>query len=197
MRRATIVLAPLLLIAAACGGSDEPLAATSPPAATATTGPPTTTEPPATAPPETAPPETAPQAGTLVIAEIDFAGDRIVLRNPGDAPYDLAGHWLCNRPAYAPLPAEVLAPGATIEIAASSVGLSPGGGELGVYTDSDFGNPDAMVRYVAWGAPGRGRQDTAAAAGLWGADDFVANDRAAMVSTGDDPVGSADWSTTP
>ncbi len=184
MRRATVVLAPLLLIAAACGGSDEPQATTSTPPAT-------------TAPPETAPPDTAPQTGTLVIAEIDFTGDRIVLRNPGDAPYDLTGHWLCNRPTYAPVPDGVVEPGGTIEIAASLAGLSSGGGELGVYTSSDFGDPDAMVRYVAWGAAGRGRQDTAVAAGLWGSEDFVANGGAAMVSTGDDPVGSADWSVAP
>jgi len=174
MRRPMILLVAVALAAAACGGDDD-----------------TTTEAVAT---DNGGTETASPAA-IVIEEIDFVGDRIVLRNTGDAPYDLTGHWICNRPSYAELPAEVIAPGATFEVAASTVGLDAGSGELAVYTQREFDSADAIVRYVAWGAAGQGRQGTATEAGLWGADDFVDNQGSGLVSSGDDPVGSGDWST--
>ncbi len=175
MRRLTLIVA-IALIVAACGGDDDDAATTLP-----------------TEPPDTSETTAAPASGTIVIAEIDFDGDRIVLQNAGDAPYDLTGHWICNRPAYQELPSEVIEPGGTIEVAASSVALDAASGELGVYTARAFDSADAMVRYVAWGAAGQGRQATAAEAGLWGADDFVDNGSAGITSTGANPVSSSDW----
>ncbi len=63
-----------------------------------------------------------------------------------------------------------------------------------MYTAREFDNSGAMIRYVAWGAAGQGRQATAAEAGLWSEDDFVDNEGAGIASSGDDPVSSADWS---
>lgn len=167
MRRWILLIAALSMLAAACGGDDD-------------------------SSPEEGSADGA--SSVIVIEEIDFAADRIVLRNAGDAPYDLAGHWICNRPSYAELPAEVLEPGATTEIAASAVGLGAASGELAVYTAREFDSSEAMIRYVAWGSAGQGRQATATEAGLWSEDDFVDNAGSAIASSGDDPVSSTDWS---
>ena len=168
MPRQLSVLFALVLVVAACGGDDDAAG-------------------------EGGDAIDASGATPLVIVEVDFEADRIVLRNRGESDYDLTGHWLCNRPTYVELPAEVLGAGDTIDVAASSVGLSAAGGELGVYTAREFDNPDALIRYVAWGSAGQGRQATAATAGVWGADDFVDNAGAALVSAGDNPMSSSDW----
>ena len=169
MRRSLTFIAAFALVVAACGGDDD--ADTTAAAAGAASG------------------------GSIVIDTIDFAGDRIVLRNAGDSAYDLSGHWLCNRPTYVELAGEVLEPGATFEVAASDLGLSSDGGEVGVYTARAFDDPGSIVRYVAWGGAGQGRQSTAADAGVWSADDFVDNGGAALSTTSDNPVSSADWQT--
>ncbi len=197
MRRVLALTAVFLLVVAACGGDDDADTTVATTTAADTTTPADTTAPPAT----TVSPTTTDAAGgaaegeaAIVIDAIDFANDRIVLRNAGGEAYDLTGHWICNRPNYAELPAETLEPGGTIELAASLVGLGPDGGELGVYTARAFDDPAAMVRYVAWGAAGQGRQGTAVEAGLWSEGDFVDNAGAGLVSAGDNPVGSDDWS---
>jgi hypothetical protein len=125
---------------------------------------------------------------------IDFAAGFILIRNDGDEDYDLAGHWICNRPTYSQLPDEVLAPGDVVEIDASAVELSAGGGELALYTSRDFSNADDILRYVQWGTDSHGRTATAVAGGVWQNGDFVDNQGGNLASVGSDPVSAADWS---
>jgi len=203
MRRLLFVVASVALVAAACSGDDSTTVttvttATTTTALTTTTAPPTTAAPTTSAAPTTTTvaPDTTTVVpdGAIVIDSIDFDSGFIVLRNVGAAEYDLTGHFVCNRPSYVPLPALVLAAGDTVEIETTGLGVNAGNGELGVYTSSDFGSSNDIIRYVEWGNAGHGRSGTAIAAGVWVDGDFVDNGEANIQSTGDDPVSSADWS---
>jgi len=197
MRRAIALALGLTLLAAACGsGSDssaEDPSTTAPAPTTAGTSTTTTTA---------AVPTTSDGSGgdpgnsarSLVIVAVSFDAGLILIRNDGNVDYDLSGHWLCNRPTYARLPDQVLAPGDVIEIDASKVGLSADSGELGLYTSGDFGNPAAIIRYVQWGTDSHGRTGTAVAGGVWLEGDFVDNQGGNLESSGSDPVSVADWS---
>lgn len=119
----------------------------------------------------------------------------IVITNTGASDYDLTGHQLCNRPTYIELPAQMLAPGATIEIPTSDLGLSPDSGEVGLYTARDFGNPEAIIRYVQWGEGDHGRSGTAVEAGVWtDAGEFVPGGSMLYTTSVADPISPSDWS---
>lgn len=100
----------------------------------------------------------------LRVTEVDFVAGVATITNIGDESVDLAGHWLCNRPAYVELPGQPLDAGETIEV--SIGGLTQGGGEVGLYTSDSFGNADDLLDYVTWGSGG-GRLSVAETAGLW------------------------------
>jgi hypothetical protein len=133
-------------------------------------------------------------ASPLVVVAIDFATGFILIRNDGDDDYDLAGHWICNRPTYSQLPDEVLAHGDVVEIEASVVGLNADSGELALYTSDDFSNAGDIIRYVQWGSDSHGRAATAVAGGVWQKGDFVDNQGGNLNSVGSDAVSAADWS---
>jgi hypothetical protein len=130
----------------------------------------------------------------LVIVAVDFEAGFILIRNDGDDDYDLAGHWICNRPTYSELPGDVLAPGTTIEIDTAAIGLDADSGEIALYVSSDFGSADDILRYVQWGTDSHGRTAVAVAGGVWQNGDFVDNKSANIESTGSDPVSASDWS---
>lgn len=131
----------------------------------------------------------------LIIESVDFEADTIALRNAGNVPIDLTGFWLCNRPSYTELPSQEIGPGEVLPWPASSIDLSPEGGEVAVYSRRAFGDREAIVAYVAWGSAGQGRQSVAASAGLWPTDDFVDNAGAAIHSITEKPLSSDDWAT--
>jgi hypothetical protein len=130
----------------------------------------------------------------LVIVAVDFEAGVILIRNDGDEDYDLAGHWICNRPNYSELPSEVLAPGRIIEIDTSVIELSAADGEIALYSSNSFGSADDILRYVQWGSDSHGRTSTAVAGGVWQPGDFVGNQSNNIESTGSDPISAADWS---
>ena len=145
--------------------------------------------------PATTTSEVSSESGSpLVIASVDFEAGLILFRNDGDDDYDLTGHWICNRPTYSELPGEVLAPGTTIEIATAAIGLKADSGEIALYTSSDFGSADGILRYVQWGTDSHGRTAVAVAGGVWQDGDFVDNQGGTIESVGSDPVSAADWS---
>ena len=116
----------------------------------------------------------------------------VVIYNVGDEAGSLAGHWLCQRPAYAELPDFELAPGEGLAISLGgntflpppgvnaaegqlSLGsIDPTSGEIGLYSSNGFGSSDAIVSYVEWGNSGHGRSATAVQAGIWEDGAFVA-----------------------
>jgi hypothetical protein len=206
MRRAIAPVLALTLLAAACGSDNdssvEDTSTTTPAPTTAETSTSTTTTVAVTTTTTAAVTTTSDGSGgepgdsgsALVIVAVSFDTGFILIRNDGDADYDLSGHWLCNRPTYTQLPDLVLAPGDVIEIDASKVGLDADSGELGLYTSGDFGNPAAIIRYVQWGTDSHGRTGTAVAGGVWQDGDFVDNQGGNLESSGSDPVSVADWS---
>ncbi len=205
MRKVLVPVVLLILVAAACG-SDEPAAetTTSVTSTTSTTSTTTTTTTQAPTTTTTVAPTTsttAPETTTTAVdGDAQFAlslvtfgdGRMLVIRNIGAAPGNLAGHWLCNRPIYHPLPDFTVGPGEEVAISlggdsfvppegalvidqAARLGdISPATGEIGLYSQGEFGNSDAIVTYVRWGSGGGGRSGVATSAGIWTADGFVA-----------------------
>lgn len=177
MSRIGSLFAALVLVLAACGGTAD---TTTTAADGATT---------------TAPGIAASAGNALVITSVDFDAGVVVITNTGDTPYDLTGHQLCNRPTYVALRAQTLAPGETIEVPTADLGLSPDSGEVGLYTARDFGNPDAIIRYVQWGEGDHGRAATAVEAGVWTSTvEFVPGGNGVLVTDVADPISPGDWS---
>ncbi len=188
-RFATAFLSVAILLGASCSsdGSAEP-AATLPtvPADQVTVAP--TFVDPTVAPVRS-------DASPLVLDAVVFEGaPMVVLRNAGDEPYDISGHFLCNRPSYMALPDAIIEPGDVLEVDATELALDPANGEVGLYTTSSYDDPDAMLRYVQWGEAEHGRTETAVAAGLWPSGEAIGNGGASLFATSDDPTSAAGWS---
>jgi hypothetical protein len=150
-RRVAIAVASFALIGAACGGDDGGSSEGS----TATV---------AESAADDGEESEAAVESPLQVTSVDYTTGVATLTNTGDQPYDLKGHWICQRPTYAELPDEVLDPGATYE--ASLGGFDAGGGEVAVYTSNSFSSSEDIVSYVGWGSGG-GRQGVAEEAGIW------------------------------
>ena len=197
MKRWFSLLAVFALVTAACGSGDDGASVTTQPAPTTTQQAPTTTQPaPTTTQPAptttttTQPPATGSTAD-LAITEVVF-GDHLTITNLGDAPVDVGGLWVCNRPAYVRLTAEVLAPGESVQVAASKISVPEGGGEVALYSSMAFDDPKAILDYVGWGSGG-GRATEAADAGHWPEGETVTVSGASISA----PAGGAtpaDWS---
>jgi hypothetical protein len=199
MKRWLIALVVLGLVAAACGSDDgDGDSTTAAPAAVATTAAPdapAATDPPAETQPPAATEAPAPAAeGTvadLAITEVVF-GEHVTITNLGDSTVNIDGLWLCNRPSYTEISVN-LAPGESQIVDAGKVGgLGAGGGEVALYTSSDFGDSGSMVDYVSWGGAG-GRASVATGAGIWPDGDTVATDGAG-ISAPSGGESSTDWS---
>ncbi len=237
-----LVAAAVILLAAACADSgttttSEPPATsdavtTTEPASTTTTAPPATTTTLAgsttTAPPTTittpattttvAPTTTAPVASFTITAVIFGENGFVEVTNVGNAPGDIGGHWICQRPSYFEIPSQVLEPGESVWIArdtAESVGtstatavfgaegrlgqFSPRTGEAALYASSSFSNPDEIRSFVEWGVEGGfsrgGRAGVAAEAGIWeeGALVPVAEGAIGLTATTPPTDGPDDW----
>ncbi len=184
MRRLAF-LSVVVLTAAACGGSDGESTTTTTEPATSTTAESTVSTTVADATTTTA--ATTGSGGQLVVTTVSFgASPYVVITNIGDETGSLAGHFLCQRPSYAGLPDDDVAAGEAIAFSLGGDGFTPPegvtasdevldlgglsntGGEIGLYTSSDFSSSDDIISYVEWGSGDHGRSATAVAAGIWG-----------------------------
>ena len=178
MKRWFILIAVLAMIAVACGDDDS--------------APMTTEETGSTEPDDSGSGVASGVPSDLAITEVVF-GDHVTITNLGTDAVSVDGLWVCNRPNYAPLPTSVIAPGASLEIAANGLGgLSAGGGEVALYTSNSFGDSGAIVDYVGW-AGGGGRGSVAADAGLWPAGDSVTAS-GSSIAAASGGSSAADWS---
>lgn len=191
--RAQAILAALTLVIAACGtASDTATTAESEP--TTTIRPDTTTSAAATttsAAVEATTSTPSPSGAHFVLTSVSLGdGGMIVITNVGDATGNLAGHFLCQRPAYFAIPDVEVPPGQfvaistggtvfqpppdaiTIDQVATIGTLSPGDGEVGLYDSGNFGASTDILSYVEWGSSGHGRSSVAVKAGIW-SDGFV------------------------
>ncbi len=164
LRTLLISLTALALVAGACGSSGDSGPGEIPEdrdelgSESNESTPPPATDPPAA---DTAPDVLRPG---LQVTAVDFTTGVAVITNVGERDIDLTGHWVCNRPNYAELPARVLQPTESVEV--SLGGFPAAGGEVAVYTSDAFGDPTAISTYVGWGSGG-GRQPVAEDAGIW------------------------------
>lgn len=210
----------LILALAACGGSTAETTTSAalpdtsaPEAATTTTS--ASPEPTTATTPESTTDVPADSSGATFAISMISLGElgQVVVQNVGSEAGSLAGFWLCQRPAYYEFPDVELAPG---ESAAVSVGgdifvpppgaiaiegvagigpFAPTDGEVGLYLDDAFGNPDAIVSYVEWGRSGHGRSETAVSAQIWPDGGFVETSEAtgAILATVIPPTEPAHW----
>lgn len=158
-RRFLVPLVALALIGAACGGSDDNGTGESPEDRDELG-----VSPPATEVTTTDDSVPVVLRTGLQVTSVDFTTGVAVITNLGDRDVDLTGHWICNRPDYAELPAQVLVVGDSVE--ANLGGFSPDGGEVAVYSSNAFDDPAAISTYVGWGGGG-GRESVAEEAGIW------------------------------
>ena len=221
--RSRFVLQVLLvgvLVASAC--ADDTASTTVATTAPATTSAPATTQAAATttattqAPATTAAPTTTVAASTsgLQIVQVgldtSFQEGWVLLQNTGNTPWNLSGHYLCQRPSYFALPDVTIPAGDIYWVnvgvvndvpgvgANGAVGsFDPDGGEVGLYSSNSFGDANAILSYVEWGSTGHGRSSVAVAAGIWDAGDFVTvpSDLTGAISVSDSaaPPGAANW----
>lgn len=117
-------------------------------------------------------PARAVEGETFAITEVDFGARTIQVTNHGTAAVDPNGVIVCSFPVYAPIAgAAMLAPGesVTVDLAAIGVPIGADDGELGLYLNSEFEDPTAIVSYVEWGSPDHPRSSVAQAAEVGGA----------------------------
>jgi len=201
----TLLLVAVALVAVACSSDAEETTttaaattteATSAPETTSTAEPSTTTTAADTTTSE-APGE--PMATTFAISEVVFgSAGYIEITNISDAEASLDGYWVCQQPSYHQL-SGTLQPGESIQFAAADSrfgSLNADRGAMGLYTSADFGSPDAIVGYVAWGPSGHGRLQVAINAGVWTDGSTVEATGAALISTIEPaPISADGWTT--
>ena len=139
-------------------------------------------------------PAWAQDADAIAITMIDLTTDTVEITNNGSADLDPNGIILCNFPDYAPIAgADPIAPGASITVDAAALGVELGDdeGELGLYTASEFENPEAIVAYVEWGTADHRRSSVAVDAGIW--DGTPVDAGAQLEATVDAPTSSGEW----
>ena len=220
MRRAVLIAT---LIFAACGSDSEATTTPPPPPLTSlpAEAPPTTiaavTEAPTTIAPTTTTTTTLPPnaAAEFGLTQIVFGDSSfVVITNWGNDTGTLDGYWICQFPSYKSLPDIELAPGeqallglartpppdlagmaAVVDLGPVIGEFDPISGEVGLYTDSSFDDPESIVAYVEWGEAGHTRAPVAIAAGIWSDEAVEVFDDAPSISSGVFPVLShLDWS---
>lgn len=116
------------------------------------------------------------------------------ITNGSDEDADTAGLQLCQFPAYPNVPAGIVQPGDSVRVAATELGgLNSGDGELALYIEPSFEDPDAVVSYVQWGSVGHKRARPALAGGVWLENTFVDAANATEMRAEAVPLSAADW----
>ncbi len=119
----------------------------------------------------------------ISINEIQEGGS-VEIKNYGNTTVDISSYILCDFPAYWDLDSDFtvvcgdlnLAAGEIVSLIPASgvnVALPSDDGELGLYINSSFGNPNSIIDYFEWGSTGHTRSSVAVAAGIWTAGDFI------------------------
>lgn len=138
----------------------------------------------------------------IVITEISPTGE-IELKNLGTANVNISTYWLCNFPAYDLISdltftcgSAIIEPGKVAVVKGQSVTVPLADGEMGLYTNSSFGNAAGLIDYVEWGKSGHRRASLAIANGIWPANTFLPALTAgqSFQATGDANA-AADWKT--
>ncbi len=116
--------------------------------------------------------------GQIVINEI-LPGGTVELKNIGPETVDVSTYWLCDFPRYEQIGDLNVRCGDALMEAGSIMAiddfdtLNENDGELALYINSGFSDPNNILHYVEWGSTGHGRSDEAVAAGIWSEGAFV------------------------
>ena len=192
MRQVAAVVA-FALITAACSSSGGDDTTTTAGAGVSTTEAPTTTTTSATTPPPSTTTTVALDGPTFALVGITMGAvsPMVVIRNISDATVDLAGHWLCQQPATAPLPALQVGAGRSVAISlggdtfrpppdAIALGdpvdlgtINPVRGEIGLFTGNRFDDSSTVVSYVEWGNNNHPCSAAAIEAEIWQDDEWL------------------------
>ena len=127
--------------------------------------------------------------GVIVISGIQFAGDDSFIRltNLNTAIMTMIDWQLSAGSAHWALPDIELEPEQVLDVGLSEgldteakvftnnafLDFSPVGGELALYSSTNFERASAMVHYVQWGKAGGLREAVAVTAGVWEAAKFI------------------------
>jgi len=125
----------------------------------------------------------------IVIVDARFAVRRVVfgeqgwieLVNTGPQAGNVHGLWIAIHPFYLELPPSIVEVGQAVvitlgpetgdDVLVEAAGLLPvlaaPDGEIALYSNGNFGDPDAIVDYLEWGSGGHFRSTVAEAAGIW------------------------------
>lgn len=108
-------------------------------------------------------------APTFAITRVVFGENGFVeFTNTSTEAADPDGLNACQFPSYPPLPGGELQPGESVRIEASQFGgLKADDGEVGLYLEPAWEDPDAIIGYVQWGGEDHKRSPVAVEAGVW------------------------------
>jgi hypothetical protein len=123
---------------------------------------------------------------------VNFDTGAVTVTNHGDSTVSTAGMWYCQFPDYSPLPEVDVEPGQSLVLDATAINLGPAGGEVGLYTDNDFGASESIVSYVEWGEPNHTRSAVAVAAEVWDGGAAPAA-TTTLTATVEVPVAAPEW----
>jgi len=114
----------------------------------------------------------------IVINEL-LPNGTVELKNIGSSTVNVANYWLCDFPAYEQISSRniicgntMMAPGEILAIDDFNF-VDADDGEMGLYLNGSFSNPNSIIDYVEWGTSGHARASVAIAAGIWSANSFV------------------------
>lgn len=110
----------------------------------------------------------------LQLVGIDFELDSMVITNAAAADVSTEGLWVYANGEGSEFNIFTIEPRATILFSLREVaGAEQSGGEVALFSNDSFSDPEAMVDYVAWGSSGHEKASLASEAGLWGPDQSV------------------------
>ncbi len=137
----------------------------------------------------------------IVINEIS-SDNEIEFLNVGNTSVDISSYWICDFPAYDQIvdltilcgDDLILDPGEFVTVVAT-FNLSENDGEMGLYSNAQFGNSGSILDYVEWGSSGHTRASVAISAGIWTAGDFVPSfSTGSVIEYDGSGNSSSDWS---
>lgn len=132
----------------------------------------------------------------LQLVGIDFELDSMVITNAAAADVSTEGLWVYANGDGSEFNIFTIEPRATILFSLREVaGAEQSGGEVALFSNDSFSDPEAMVDYVAWGSSGHEKASLASEAGLWGPDQSVevTEGTAVILRADQSAIGADSW----
>lgn len=132
----------------------------------------------------------------LQVVGIDYELDSVLITNNGGSDVRTEGLWMYQDGEAAEFDIFTVESRSTVRFSLRDVGgADQGGGEVALFAGDAFGDPEAIVDYVAWGSVRHSKDGLATDARLWATDDTVQTGPTAVLilRTAPTGVGSAVW----